>query len=279
MEVRVDLNPCSETMTDIFAALLCDCGYESFVPDGEGLTAYVKIEDFKESDLKTVMSAFPFDDVQASVKWTEIEGRDWNEEWEKNYFHPIVVNDECVIHSSFHHDVPQAKYDIVIDPKMAFGTGHHQTTTLMLRWLLSLPMEGMSLTDVGTGTGILAILAAMRGAVSVNAIEIDEFAQINAVENVALNNHSEINVILGDASSLKGLPKADYVLANINKNIILGDIESYSEALKPGGIMLLSGFYQSDVDDIVGKAADFNLAYDSCSVLDNWASIKLKKLN
>ena len=277
MEVRVDLTPCDETMTDVFAALLCEHGYESFVPDEEGLTAYVKIGDFDEFILKDIMVKFPFDDVKASVSWTEIEGQDWNAEWEKNYFKPIIVDDMCVIHSSFHTDVPSAPYDIVIDPKMAFGTGHHQTTTLMLRWLLTLPIEGKSLVDVGTGTGILAILAAMKGASPVNAIEIDEFAHVNAVENVALNHHGEINVILGDASALASLPKSDYLLANINKNIILNDIEAYAEALNPGGVMLLSGFYKDDADDIVSKASEFGLTYDSLVSLDNWASLKLIK--
>ncbi len=277
MEVRVDLTPCDETMTDVFAALLCERGYESFVPDREGLTAYVKTGDFDESVIREVMVQFPFEEVDASVSWQEIEGQDWNAEWEKNYFKPIIVDDLCVIHSSFHTDIPQAPYDIVIDPKMAFGTGHHQTTTLMLRWLLSLPMEGRSLVDVGTGTGILAILAAMRGASPVSAIEIDEFAHVNAVENVALNHHGEIEVVLGDASALKGMGKSDYLLANINKNIILNDIEAYSEALNPGGVMLLSGFYERDAADIVAKASEFGLVYDSVVVLDDWASLKLVK--
>lgn len=271
------MTPCDETMTDVFAALLCEHGYESFVPDEEGLTAYIKVGGFDESILKDVMVKFPFDDVNASVSWTEIEGQDWNVEWEKNYFKPIIVGDMCVIHSSFHTDVPSAPYDIVIDPKMAFGTGHHQTTTLMLRWLLSMPLEGKSLVDVGTGTGILAILSAMKGAVPVNAIEIDEFAHVNAVENVALNHHGEINVILGDASALTTLPKSDYLLANINKNIILNDISAYAEALNTGGIMLLSGFYKNDADDIVNKASEFGLTYDSLTSLDDWASLKLIK--
>ncbi|MCM1503609.1 MAG: 50S ribosomal protein L11 methyltransferase [Muribaculum sp.] len=278
MEVRVDLTPCDETMTDVFAALMCDFGYESFVPDAEGLTAYIKVGDFDDSVLKTIVAQFPFEDVSASVSWTEIEGQDWNAEWEKNYFRPIVVDDKCVIHSSFHSDVPKASYDIVIDPKMAFGTGHHQTTTLMLRRILELPMQGRALVDVGTGTGILAILAAMRGASPVNAIEIDEFAYVNALENVKLNNHAEINVILGDASALRGIELSDYLLANINKNIILNDIESYSNALKQGGMMLLSGFYRDDVDDIVHKATDFGLVLESETSLDNWASLMLKKV-
>lgn len=277
MEVRVDMTPCNETMTDVCAALLCEHGYESFVPDDAGLTAYIKSGDFDESVLKNLLNEFPFDDAYASVSWTEIEGQDWNAEWEKNYFKPIIVDDLCVIHSSFHTDVPAAPYDIVIDPKMAFGTGHHQTTTLMLRWLLTLPMEGRSLVDVGTGTGILAILAAMRSASPVNAIEIDEFAHVNAVENVALNGHGEINVILGDASALEGIAKSDYLLANINKNIILADLEAYSKALNPGGTMLLSGFYKHDADDIVNKAAEFGLEYGSLVTLDDWASLMLRK--
>ena len=179
-EVRIDMSPCNETMTDVMAALLCEHGYESFVPDESGMTAYIKLEDFDKKVLDEVTAELPFD-TSVTVKCETVEGRDWNQEWEKNYFKPITVDGKCVIHSSFHTDIPSMPYDIVIDPKMAFGTGHHQTTTLIIRRLLELPLEGSSVIDMGTGTGILAILAAMRGAGPVTAIEIDEFAHVNAV--------------------------------------------------------------------------------------------------
>lgn len=224
IETRVDVNPCDETTTDILASLLCDIGYESFVPDDKGLTAYISKDIFDKGKLDLTIETYPVEGHTFTVKNEEIEGRDWNSEWEKNYFRPIVVDNKCVIHSSFHKDYPTADYDIVIDPKMAFGTGHHQTTSLVINRLLDLDLNGKSVIDMGTGTGILAILAAMRGAARVDAVEIDPFAHANAVENVKINHHPEINVILGDASALESLPKCDLLLANINRNIILADL-------------------------------------------------------
>lgn len=278
IELRVDLNPCDEAATDVLAALLAEHGYESFVPDEYGLTAYVREDDFDAEILRDVIAEMPFEGITADSRWEKVEGRDWNAEWEKNYFQPIVIDGRCVIHSSFHNDIPAADYDIVIDPKMAFGTGHHQTTTLIIRHLLGEDLNGKSVTDVGTGTGILAILAAMRGASPVNAIEIDEFAHVNAVENVALNGHGEINVILGDASALEALEPADILLANINRNIILNDLGRYAQALVPGGEMVLSGFYSADADVILADAEKLGLAYKSRASIDDWTCLVLTKL-
>lgn len=275
-EVRIDMSPCNETMTDVMAALLCEHGYESFVPDECGMTAYIKLEDFDKKVLDEVTAELPFD-TSVTVKCETVEGRDWNQEWEKNYFKPITVDEKCVIHSSFHTDIPSMPYDIVIDPKMAFGTGHHQTTTLIIRRLLELPLEGRSVIDMGTGTGILAILAAMRGACPVTAIEIDEFAHVNAVENVSLNHHPEINVVLGDASALAGVEPVDLFLANINRNIIVGDLQVYASRLKEGGTMLLSGFYEDDIAIVLDEARKHGLEYVGHTVLERWSCLELKK--
>lgn len=275
-EVRIDMSPCNETMTDVMAALLCEHGYESFVPDENGMTAYIKLEDFDKKVLDEVTAELPFD-TSVTVKCETVEGRDWNQEWEKNYFKPIIVDGKCVIHSSFHTDIPSMPYDIVIDPKMAFGTGHHQTTTLIIRRLLELPLEGSSVIDMGTGTGILAILAAMRGAGPVTAIEIDEFAHVNAVENVSLNRHPEINVVLGDASALAGVEPVDLFLANINRNIIVGDLQVYASRLKEGGTMLLSGFYEDDIAIVLDEARKHGLEYVGHTVLERWSCLELKK--
>lgn len=275
-EVRIDMSPCNETMTDVMAALLCEHGYESFVPDECGMTAYIKLEDFDKKVLDEVTAELPFD-TSVTVKCETVEGRDWNQEWEKNYFKPITVDGKCVIHSSFHTDIPSMPYDIVIDPKMAFGTGHHQTTTLIIRRLLELPLEGRSVIDMGTGTGILAILAAMRGAGPVTAIEIDEFAHVNAVENVSLNHHPEINVVLGDASALAGVEPVDLFLANINRNIIVGDLQVYASRLKEGGTMLLSGFYKDDIAIVLDEARKHGLEYVGHTVLERWSCLELKK--
>lgn len=274
VEARFDVSPCDETSTDLLAALLCEKGYESFVPDETGLTAYVKQELFDANAFKEVVNDFPMEAV-IDVKWSTVEGRDWNAEWEKNYFQPIVVDDLCVIHSSFHKDIPSMPYDIVIDPKMAFGTGHHQTTSLIIRRLLQLPIEGKRVIDMGTGTGILAILAAMRGAAKVDAIEIDAFAHVNAVENVKINNHPEINVILGDASALESLDNADIFIANINRNIITGDLKAYASRLCKGGIMLLSGFYENDIPVIMEEAVKYGLKEITHTTCDNWACLQL----
>ena len=275
-EVRIDMSPCNETMTDVMAALLCEHGYESFVPDESGMTAYIKLEDFDKKVLDEVTAELPFD-TSVTGKCETVEGRDWNQEWEKNYFKPITVDGKCVIHSSFHTDIPSMPYDIVIDPKMAFGTGHHQTTTLIIRRLLELPLEGSSVIDMGTGTGILAILAAMRGAGPVTAIEIDEFAHVNAVENVSLNRHPEINVVLGDASALAGVEPVDLFLANINRNIIVGDLQVYASRLKEGGTMLLSGFYEDDIAIVLDEARKHGLEYVGHTVLERWSCLELKK--
>ena len=275
-ELRLDLNPCSEDATDILAALLADVGYESFVPDAEGLTAYVKAELYDEDALTGALEAFPFD-AEISRKVETIEGRDWNSEWEKNYFKPIVVGERCVIHSSFHTDVPTAEYDIVIDPKMAFGTGHHATTSQVISALLDMDETGLTVTDMGTGTGILAILCSMRGAGEVNGVEIDPAAWENAVENVSLNRQqAHVTMHLGDASVLPTLPKADLFIANINRNIITGDLDRYVAAMKPGATMLLSGFYEHDIPVIMEVAAPLGLREISHTTLKDWCCLKLK---
>lgn len=277
IEVRFDLTPSCEDATDLLAGLLADAGFESFVPDDKGLTAYVKKELYDADAVGAAVADFPFD-CRIDFRDTLVEGRDWNAEWEKNYFKPIVVGDRCVIHSSFHTDIPRAEYDIVIDPKMAFGTGHHSTTSLIIRQLLDADLEGRSVIDMGTGTGILAILAAMRGASPVTAIEIDAFAYENAVENVRLNGHAEIKVLNGDASLLAGVTPADIFIANINRNVITGDLDRYAPAVNPGGMMLLSGFYQGDDADIVSRAAAARgFATVGMSVDNNWCCLKLIK--
>lgn len=278
VEVRLDLEPMpGPDATDLLAGLLGDIGFESFVPDDAGLTAYIATSLWDEKALEDALDGFPFD-CAISRKAEVIEGRDWNEEWEKNYFKPIIVGDRCVVHSSFHTDIPAAEYDIVIDPKMAFGTGHHATTSLILDRLLDMELAGRAVIDMGTGTGILAILAAMRGASPVTAIEIDPFAQVNAVENVAVNGHPEINVILGDASALAGVEPADVFIANINRNVITGDIAAYSARLRPGGRMLLSGFYVEDIDTVNAAATAVGLKPDGFTERDRWACIQLTRL-
>lgn len=274
--LRTDIRPASETAADIMAAMLADVGFESFVPDADGLDAYIKEELYDADAVRAIADSFPMPDTAITTTATRVEGQDWNHEWEKNYFKPIVVADRCVIHSSFHTDYPKCEYDISIDPKMAFGTGHHATTSQIISALLSLDLTGKAVTDMGTGTGILAILSAMRGAAPVSAIEIDPAAEINARENVASNGHPEINVLLGDAARLADVPKADVFIANINRNIITGDLHNYVKAMTPGATMLLSGFYESDIPVIMATATPLGLTEHSHTVKgDGWTCLRL----
>lgn len=276
IEARFDITPCDEVVTDVLAAVLCDDGFESFLPDENGVTAYIKKDLFNEDNIKQVIADFPMENA-IIYKYELIEGQDWNSEWEKNYFKPIVVKDKCVIHSSFHTDIPTVEYDIVIDPKMAFGTGHHATTSLIIEQLLDMDLQGKSVVDMGTGTGILAILANMRGAGQIIAVEIDPVAHANAIENLSINNSNKINLILGDANSISEVGDIDVFIANINRNIITQDLALYARTLKLGSEVLFSGFYESDIPVIMQVAETLGLSYKSHTVKDNWACLRLIK--
>lgn len=276
-KVAFCVSPMDEAQCDILAALLGEKGYESFEQEPTGINAYVSNELFDEGAITEALDEFEF---SSKITWRieNIEGKDWNEEWEKNYFTPMVIGDACVIHSSFHKGFPRLKYDIVIDPKMAFGTGHHETTSLMAEQILRENMKGKSVLDMGTGTGILAILASMHGAEKVVGIEIDEFAYKNAEENIRLNKTSNVAVRHGDASTLKEEKELfDYVLANINRNIITADIDKYAEVLRTGGKMQLSGFYVQDIPVIENVAKGCGLEPISYNEKKNWAMLMLTK--
>ena len=279
------ITPFSEDYSDILAASLADAGFESFVTDDDGLTAYVKKELYDPDSVDAVIASWPYPCRLQLCQALAIEGRDWNHEWEKNYFKPIVIGDECVVHSSFHTGYQQCRYDIAIDPKMAFGTGHHATTSLIIEYLLGEPLEGKSVIDMGTGTGILAILAYKRGASPVCGIEIDEGAWRNAVENVQMNGASGIHLIHGDARALTQFAMldgdtdrhADLLIANINRNIILADMGEYAAALKSGGVMILSGFYEEDSHLLAEAGAIHGLRVTDRKVHDRWCAMRLCK--
>lgn len=274
--VRINLNPCVEEECDIVAALLADVGFESFVPDEKGVSAYIRKELFDKPATSSALAAYPFNGELQMEEAKLIQGQDWNSEWEKHYFQPIVVGDRCVVHSSFHKEYPKAEYEIVVDPRMAFGTGHHETTSLMLERLLSYPLEGRKLLDMGTGTGILAILAAMRGAVHVVGVEIDEPAYLNAVDNAGING-VDLDLRLGGVETVTECGYFDYVLANINRNIIIADIDKYARSLRQGGIMTLSGFYVEDIPFVEEAGKKCGLAPVAFFEKRRWACLCLEK--
>lgn len=283
--VRVDFtfSPSSEDAADYLASDLADIGFETFEHDadapGTAMTAYVPAPSFDATALAEAAADSPFG-TAITYGCTFVPGRDWNSEWEKHYFKPIVVAGRVAVHSSFHTDVPEAEFDIVVDPRMAFGTGHHATTTLMMRALLEAKVEGRRVIDMGTGTGILAILAAMLGARSVLAVEIDPFAADNARDNLALNlpGDSRVEIVTGDASALEySDAAADIFLANINRNIITADIARYAAATAPGGQLTVSGFYIADRPIIADAAKAVGFELSSVADCDNWSSMTFIK--
>ena len=276
LEFTFRTSPCTETVNDVLAAILGDAGFESFVEQEDGIAAYIQKDLYDETTVKTVIAEFPLPDTKIEYTFAEAEDKDWNEEWEKNFFQPIVIGDRCVIHSTFHHDVPQTEYDIVINPQMAFGTGHHETTSLIIGELLDSDLQGKSLLDMGCGTSILAILARMRGAAPCTAIDIDEWCVRNSLENIELNHVDKISVSQGDASSLNGLGPFDVIIANINRNILLNDMKQYVRCMHPGSELYMSGFYVDDIPLIQAEAERNGLQFVHHQEKNRWAAVKFK---
>ena len=273
-KVKFTIAPYEEAAADVLAALLAEVGFESFVQEEDGMSAYVPQALYNAENIATVVAEFPLPGFAITHESEIIEGEDWNAEWEKNYFQPIVLGEECVIHSTFHKDVPKARYDILIDPKMAFGTGYHQTTCHMLRAILASDMAGKSVLDMGCGTALLAILARKHGAANVVAIDIDEFAFENAKENIVLNGTPDIEVRLGGADAIKESDNFDYVIANINRNILLMDIKNYVRCMHPGSQLFISGFYTQDMEVLKEEAARHGLHYLDYAEDNNWAMMR-----
>ncbi len=268
----------AEIINDLLAAELGTIGFESFVETESGLKAYIADKNYNEDDLLSTLNGFPLENVQIHFIKKIIESRDWNEEWEKNYFQPIIVGHDCIIHASFHLIESTCKYDIVIDPKMAFGTGNHETTWLMINEMLTLDLEGKELLDMGCGTAVLAILASKKGASRVVAIDIDEWAYNNALENIRLNHTTDINVALGDAKKINDFGYFDIVFANINRNILLKDIQQYVECMKKDALLFMSGFYKEDIATIENECNKHGLVLIHFSEKNNWVAVKAARI-
>ena len=272
IEVSFTVTPQSETACDIIAALVAELGFESFVPSDNGTVGYVPIHLYDEQSVSEVLADFPMPDTAVTFTSREMEDKNWNEEWEKHFFEPIVVDSRCVIHSTFHKDYPKADFDIIINPQMAFGTGHHQTTRLIINYLLDIELGGKTVLDMGCGTSILAILASMRGAKALTAIDIDEWCVNNSIDNLALNGIDNIKVFQGDASSLASEGPFDVIIANINRNILLADMQYYVARMNQGGEIYFSGFYESDLPMIQTEAERLGLRYISHRVEKDWTA-------
>lgn len=263
-----------QTAIDILVAELGQAGFESFTENPDGVEAYIQKADW-DAGLLDDIQILQSEEVTFSYEVKEIEQVNWNEEWEKN-FEPIVVADQVSIRAPFHQN-PGLKYDIVIEPKMSFGTGHHETTHLMIQHLMDLDLHGKKVLDMGCGTGILAIFAEMKGAAAIDAVDIDNWCYENSLENVERNHCHHISVFEGDASLLK--PAAyDVIIANINRNILLKDMPVYAGSLKENGILLLSGFYTEDIEKINASAESNGLKQDKKLIRNNWVGLKYVNL-
>jgi ribosomal protein L11 methyltransferase len=274
-KVIININPPEEWLRDVLVAQLGEIGFESFLETETGVEAFIPVTLYNEEEIFEVIKSFE-EDFTFEVSNEIIKSRNWNEVWEKNYFKPLVIKDECVIRAPFHTDFPKAKYEIVIEPNMAFGTGNHETTTMMVEIILENNMVNKNVLDMGCGTGILGILASMKGSEKVTAIDIDEWSFNGANENAALNKIKNMTVKQGDARLL-GNEKFDIILANIHKNVLLNDMPAYFKVLKPGGLLVMSGFYTEDIQDIKTKAEMLGLKENGYKTKNNWVAATFRK--
>ncbi|MBN8642367.1 MAG: 50S ribosomal protein L11 methyltransferase [Flavobacteriales bacterium] len=259
-----------ELGTEILIAELGEKPFESFIETEEGFSAYIQKEFWTENVLEDVyLLSSP--EFTISYTFEEIEQVNWNEEWEKN-FEPIDVDGKCHVRAPFHPKTT-AEFDIVIEPKMSFGTGHHETTHMMIQHLLDMDVTNMKTLDMGCGTAILAILAEMKGAHPIDAIDIDNWCYLNSIENAERNNCHQISVYEGDAELLKG-KKYDLIIANINRNILLNDMQQYVDCMNPNGVLLLSGFYNEDIPFIDASCTEKGLTFVKKLERNNWVSLK-----
>ena len=273
-ELHLVVTPDTEENRDIFVAQLADLGYDSFMDDYDGTLAYIKASD-DHSVANDVSQLFVPQGVKITFTSKIIKDQNWNAVWESN-FEPITVDGRCMVRASFHEPMPNIEYDIVIDPKMSFGTGHHQTTHLIIEELLKTDLAGKQLLDMGCGTGVLAILAEKRGATNILAIDNDEWAYNNAVENIRTNHCEHITTRLGNATLLNGY-KFNIIVANINLNILLADMQHYIRNLTPNGLLLTSGILSDDAERLIAHGQSLNLRHIKTNFRDSWAMVEFSK--
>jgi len=274
----LDLN-CAEDFVEILIAEMAELGFSTFQEkeNNNGFTAYTdEGVEVNASEIQAVVDKYG---IAESVEFnlSVVEKENWNEDWEKNY-DPIIIADKILVRASFHEPKPELPYEIVVTPKMSFGTGHHETTHQLVEMMLSLDIKNKQVLDAGCGTGILGIFAAILEANKIEAYDIDEWAVENSIENFGLNNiaESKFKVWQGDANTIVS-DKYDIILANINRNILLEDIVHFQRHMKSGSYLLLSGFYESDIQDLLTEAEKYSLKEESRSLRNKWAALCLQK--
>ena len=275
-KVAFSFSKAEEYQKDLLIAELGDVGFDTFEETETGFDAFIIAAQFNETALTEILNTLE-EGVQYAYVIHDIEPENWNEEWEKN-FSPLIIANQCYVRATFHDPQPQYPYEIVIDPKMAFGTGHHQTTTMMMEYILATDVAGKVILDMGAGTGILAILASKRGAKEVVAIDNDDVCYESAIENAALNKIENLTSLCGSKESIPAL-EFDIILANINRNILLDQIESYAAVLKTKGTIFFSGFYESpDLEMITAHCEQLSLHYVDHKKMGDWVAARFIKM-
>ncbi len=272
-ELSVDVSSLSEELKDWIMAELSVADFESIMEEENQIKAYIPSQSFEDGNLEALKKLLESNHLEMKVK--QIPFQNWNSEWEKNY-DPVVIQDRVHIRADFHPKLPDMEHELLINPKMSFGTGHHQTTELMILYCLDTDFNQKRVLDMGTGTGVLAILAAKKGAKSIDAFDIDENSVENARENVRLNRCAHIQVERGEANFLRS-EEYDFILANINKNVLIHDMSYYARSLRAGGILIISGFFLSDAQDLIDEANRHRLTYRNHKCKNKWSAISFQK--
>jgi len=268
-------NSIEEFQQDLLISDLADLGFDTFEDSEGGFTAFVIKDNFNELELKDLLSSYA-DDFSSTYIIEEVADENWNAEWEKN-FSPLIIDDVCYVRATFHEPKPSYPYEIIIDPKMAFGTGHHQTTTMMMQYILSADLLDKNILDMGCGTGILAILAGKLGAKSLMAIDYDDICYESTIENATLNHVINLKALCG---SKEAIPDEEYdvIFANINRNILLDQIHRYAEVLKAEGKIFFSGFYlEPDLSMITAECAKYGIKYLDHKQNGDWVAAQFEK--
>jgi ribosomal protein L11 methyltransferase len=272
-QIRFKLNPDTTENREILVAVLSDLAFESFDETDDLVLGYVPGESFNFGEMNEITSALPF---SVETENEMIPDQNWNEVWEKNYFKPLLIGGRCLVRAPFHTEYEPAEFELVIEPKMAFGTGNHETTTLVAEQILDMDLAGKTVLDMGCGTGILGMLASLKGAKSITAIDIDKWSFESTVENARLNNIFNLEAKLGDASLL-GSETYEVIFANIHKNVIISDLPAYEKVLQSGGKLYLSGFYTHDMPEVKAKAESLGLIEKGFHEKNNWVVYSFEK--
>jgi ribosomal protein L11 methyltransferase len=272
-KISFKLTPDNQENREILVAVLSDLAFESFDETEDQVVGYVPGELFNFGEMNEITSVLPF---SVETENETIPDQNWNEVWEKNYFKPLLIGGRCLVRAPFHTEFQPAEFELVIEPKMAFGTGNHETTTLVAEQILDMDLAGKTVLDMGCGTGILGMLASLKGAKSITAIDIDTWSFESTVENARLNNIFNLEAKLGDASLL-GSETYEIIFANIHKNVIINDLPAYEKVLQAGGKLYMSGFYTHDMPDVKKKAESLGLLETGFHEKNNWVVYSFEK--